>query len=411
MPSPAALIAFRYFKGRRGTNAAPLLSRISMLALAVGSAAMIILFSVFNGFEEVIGNLYTAFYSDVRVTPAKGKFFELSPEQMKSLRGIQGIDVVAPIIEDNVFVRTEDEQIVVTLRGVTREYFGVNDLKTYIVAGGDSVHAGEQPTAIAGMHIAARLGLQVDNPLSSFTVYYPKMEGSGPALNPMDAVSSLELRPDGIFKVQEEFDQRYVLASLPLVQELFNASGLWSSVELKLKPGVKPEWVQQKLRKLLGKDFIVETRFEQNHTLNSVMRTEKWATYVILLFVLLIASVNMIGAMTLLVLEKSKDMALLTVMGARKQLVRSIFIWEGLIWAAAGGLTGITIGALICLGQKRYGWVKLSGDFIIPAYPVALKFSDFVVVGITVLAVGVLATLYPALRGPKRPDLSGLNLD
>lgn len=408
MRSTAALIAFRYFKGRRGANAAPLLSRISMLALAVGSAAMIILFSVFNGFEQVIGDLYKAFYSDLRIAPAQGKFFTLEPAKMQSLSRIQGIERIAPVLEDNVFVRTEDEQIVVTLRGITSDYIQVNDLKPYIVEGRDSVLAGLQPTAIAGLHIASRLGLSVDNPFSRLTVYYPRMDGANPALNPLDAVSSLELRPDGFFKVQEEFDQRYVLADLTMVQELFNASGKWSSLELKLKPGVRAESVQAELKKLLGKDFTIDTRYQQNHTLNTVMRTEKWATYAILLFVLLIASVNMIGAMSLLVLEKNEDMALLAAMGARKSMIRAIFIWEGLIWAAAGGFTGLIFGTLICLGQKRWGWVELSGDFIIPAYPVALKASDFVVIGITVLGVGVLATLYPALRGTKKPDLSAV---
>jgi lipoprotein-releasing system permease protein len=406
MRSPAALIAFRYFKGRRGINAAPLLARISMLALAVGSAAMIILFSVFNGFEQVIGDLYKAFYSDLRITPATGKFFELSPEKMQSLRGIQGIERIAPVLEDNVFVRTEDEQIVVTLRGITPDYTHVNDLEPYLVAGRDSVRAGALPTAIAGMHIAARLGLSTENPFSRLTVYYPRLETANPTLNPLEAVSSLELRPDGVFKVQEEFDARYVLADLSVVQELFNTPGKWSSLEMRLKPGTRAEVIQNKLRKLLGKDFIVETRYEQNHTLNTVMRTEKWATYVILLFILLIASVNMIGAMTLLVLEKSKDMALLTSLGARNGVIRGIFIWEGLFWAATGGFAGLLMGALICLGQKQWGWVKLSGDFIIPAYPVALKASDFVVIAITVLAVGALATLYPAVKGSRKQDLS-----
>jgi len=399
---PAAIIALRYLRGRRGANAAPLLSRISMLALAVGSAAMITLFSVFNGFEGIIGSLYTAFYADMRVTPTTGKFFNLPPEKLKSLQSSPGILHIAPIIEDNVFVHNEEEQVVVTLRGISPDYFAVNNLKPYIVAGRDSVHGGSLPTAIAGMHIAARLSLAVDNDFSRLRVYYPNASAGNVILNPMDAVSTLELRPDGIFKVQEEFDQRYVLATLPLVQELFDAEGKWSSLEIKLSPGADERTVQRNLRELLGADFNVETRYEQNKTLNSVMRSEKWATYVILLFVLLIASVNMIGAMSLLVLEKGRDMAVLTAMGAQRGTIRAIFLLEGILWAAVGGGAGLLLGALICLGQQQWGWIKLNGDFIIDAYPVAMQAGDFIVIAITVLAVGALAAVYPAIRAGRK---------
>ena len=404
---PALRIAIRYLRGKGGANTAPLLSRISMLALAVGSAAMIMLFSVFNGFEEVIGRLYTAFYSDVRVAPATGKFFSLPPDKLRELAAIPGVARIAPIIEDNVFVHNDEEQVVVTLRGIGNDYFRVNDLKPFIVAGRDSVHAGRLPTALAGMHIAARLGLAVDNDFSRITLYYPNAAAGNIALNPLDAVNELELRPDGIFKVQEEFDGRYVLASLPLVQELFGAEGRWSSLELRLAPGADEEEVQAKLQKALGKDFRVETRYEQNRTLNGVMRTEKWATYVILLFVLLIASVNMIGAMSLLVLEKGRDMAILTAMGARRRTIRAIFLFEGALWAAVGCGTGLLLGALICLGQQQWGWIRLGGDFIIEAYPVKLQPWDFVVIAVTVLGVGALAAAYPAIRAGRRIDVAG----
>jgi lipoprotein-releasing system permease protein len=165
--------------------------------------------------------------------------------------------------------------------------------------------------------------------------------------------------------------------------------------------------VQQQLRKILGSSFKVETRFEQNKTLNGVMRSEKWATYVILLFILLIASVNMIGAMSLLVLDKGKDMAVLRAMGASRGLIRRIFVLEGMLWAAVGGGFGLLLGFLLCLGQQYFGWVKLSGDFIIQSYPISMQAMDFVLVAVTVLVVGLLASLYPAIRAGKKPELAG----
>ncbi len=391
-------IARRYLWGKRGANAAPLLSRISMLALAVGSGAMLVLFSVFNGFEGIIRDLYTAFYADMRVTPAQGKFFTLSEGQLRRIATVPGIAAIAPVIEDNVLVHTDEEQIVVTVKGVTHDYFRVNNLHPYIVAGRDSVREGALPTAIVGIHIAARLGLSVDNDFSRVNIYYPNREMDNPALNPTDAYSSLELRPDGIFKVQEEFDSRYVLAPLPLVQELFRRRGGMSSLEMSLRPGANADRVQADLKAILGKGFLAETRYEQNKTLNGVMRTEKWATYAILLFVLLIASVNMIGAMSLLVLEKRRDAAILAAMGAGRGTIRSIFLFEGMLWAAVGGGIGIVAGGLLCLGQQRWGWVKLNGGFIIDAYPVQMQAADLAVIAGTVLAVGLLAALWPAMR-------------
>jgi lipoprotein-releasing system permease protein len=220
-------------------------------------------------------------------------------------------------------------------------------------------------------------------------------------LNPGDAYSTLELRPDGVFKVQEEFDQRYVLAPLSSVQELFRKEGGISSLELRLAPGSDERAVQKQVHAALGNDFRVETRYEQNRTLNGVMRTEKWATYAILLFVLLIASVNMVGAMSLLVLEKRRDMAILTAMGAEQKTIRAVFLIEGILWAAVGGGLGLVLGSLLCLGQQRWGWVKLNGDFIIDAYPVSMQAGDFIVIAVTVLAVGLLAATYPALRSVK----------
>ncbi len=407
MPGTAARIAFRYLRGRRGANAAPLLSRISMLALAVGSAAMLVLFSVFNGFERVIGDLYTAFSPEMRISAARGKFFELPEARLRELGRLPGVDRITPVIEDNVFVNTENEQVVVTLKGVTNDYFRVNGLKPYVVAGRDTLRSGALPTAIVGLGIASRLGLSVNNDFSRIMLYYPNADAGQGALDPMNALSSLELRPDGIFQVQEEFDQRYVLAPLQLVQELFRKARRWSALELRLKPGADPVRVQGALRKALrardgSQPFVVQTRFEQNRSLNTVMRTEKWATYVILLFVLLIASVNMIGAMSLLVLEKRRDMAILAAMGATRPTIRNVFLIEGLLWGLVGGGLGLLLGALLCLGQQQWGWVRLAEGFIIQAYPVALKAGDFAVIGLTVTGVGIIAAIYPAMQSGKR---------
>lgn len=392
--------ALRYLRGKRSANAVPILSRISMLAIAVGSCAMIVLFSVFNGFEDVVKDLYKAFYPDIKISAARGKFFNADEQRLAKLRQINGVQIIAPVIEDNVLVNSEDEQIVVTLKGIQPSYFKVNDLSPYIVEGRDSVAIDPAPTAIIGQHIGAQLGVDVNNVFSRLNLYYPNAEGNF-ALNPESAFQSLRLHPDGVFHVQDEFDGKYVLAPLPLAQELFQQSDHLSAYEIKLSPEADQESIKQTIKKLLGDQFTVETRFEQNRMLYIVMRTEKWAVYAILLLVLLIASFNMVGGLSLLVLEKEKDMAILQTMGADRRTIRGIFLTEGILWSLTGGLIGVIIGGLLCLGQQTFKWKKLEGSFIIDAYPVSMQLSDFVLVIVTVIVVGLLAALYPALRSGK----------
>jgi len=402
-------LAIRYLRGKRGANAVPILSRISMLAIAVGSGAMIVLFSVFNGFEGIVRDLYKAFYPEIKITAARGKFFAADSMQLQRVKAITGVRNIAPVIEDNVLISGNGEQIVITLKGITSVYFDVNDVKPYVTAGRDSISAGPVPTAIVGEHIANQLGLDVDNMFNDLALYYPDAS-SGTAFNIQSSFQTLRLKPDGVFRIQDEFDAKYVLAALPLAQQLFNAQDRLSSLEIALDPKADAVKVQSELKTLLGNRFKVETRYEQNKTLYMVMRTEKWAVYAILLLVLLIASFNMIGALSLLVLEKQKDMAILRAMGAQQRDIRGIFIAEGILWALTGGGIGLFLGGLTCLGQQHFGWLKLGGSFIIDAYPVSLQFADFLLIITTVVAVGFLAAWYPARRAV-RAEAASLRSD
>ncbi len=398
----AFLLALRYVRGKKSVNAVPVLSRISMFAIMVGSAAMIILFSVFNGFEVVVRDLYKAFYPDLRITPASGKFFTPSADFYKRIMALPGIKQAAPVIEDNVLLDTEGGEVVIaSLKGIDNRYFAVNEVQPYITGGRDSLTPGILPTAIIGAQIAGRIGLDVNNDFSRMKVHYLNAKAGNLTQNPGEAERTLILKPDGIFRVQDEFDDKYMLAPIALTQELFGEEGRISAIEMSLAPGADADELKAALRRIAGKNFIVETRFEQNHTLYQVLRTEKWATYAILLFVLLIASVNMIGALSLLVLEKGKDMAILSAMGLSGSTIRLLFLLEGVLWSGIGGLLGIGIGGAICWGQQRFGWIELNGAFVIKAYPVALLAGDFLVVLATVVGVGLLAAWYPAMRATR----------
>jgi len=400
-------LAWRYLRGKRGLNAVPILSRISMVAIAVGSGAMIVLFSVFNGFEGVVRDLYKAFYPDIRIAAARGKFFSFPDSLQQRLRQVDGIRDISCTIEDNVLVNSDNEQIVVTLKGIDRNYFAVNDIRPWIIEGRDSVVDGPIPTAIVGVHIAGQLGLSADNALSRMILYYPNARQEHLAANPETAFQSLQLKPDGVFRIQDDFDGKYILAPLELVRGLYQEPGKISAVEVRLERSSDARRIRRQLQQLLGPSFDIATRYQQNRTLYMVMRTEKWAVYAILFLVLLIASFNMIGALSLLVLEKQKDMAILRAMGATPGTVRNIFVAEGILWSLTGGLAGLLIGTALCLGQQYFKWIKLEGAFIIDAYPVVVQPADLLLVVATVMVVGFLAAWYPAVKAT-RAGLPGL---
>lgn len=398
-------LAARYMLGKRSANAVPVLSRISMIAIAVSSCALIILFSIFNGFENLVDHLYQSFYPDIRVTPARGKFFAPDSSLLKQVNNIQGIAACTRVLEDNVFVQSEEEQLPVTLKGIEAAYFSINHVKPYITQGRDTISTYPVPTAIVGEHIAATLGIDVDNVFSRLLVYYPNGAVSNPALDPAAAFQSLSLRPDGTFRIQEEFDSRYVLADLALVQRLMKQEGKVSSIEISLAKGSNEDRVKAKLQQLMGASFKVETRYEQNKSVYLVMRSEKWAGFAILLFVLLIASFNMVGALSLLVLEKQRDIGILKTMGAQPSDIQRVILLEGVLWSLTGGLIGLGLGLMLCFCQYYFHWIKIQGDFIIEAYPVAVQPGDILIVIVTVTAVGLLAAIYPA-RQAARVQLS-----
>ena len=405
-------LALRYLRGRRSANAVPILSRISMVAIGVGSAAMIIMFSVFNGLESVVKDSYRAFYPDVRILPKEGKFFNANALNMDALKHIPGVAHVAPVLEDDALVGNENEfsvsatqQRIVSVKGVTNEYFAVNEVGNYIEKGGaDTLSQGESNTVIVGIELSHVLGAEPDNSFSYLMLYYLNPDVRNPEADPANAFQTLKLHPSGAFRVLGDFDDKYMLAPLPLIQQLFHAEGRLSAVELKTAPG-KAEEVKRALQQQLGNTFKIQTRFEQNQTLYMVMSGEKWAMYAILLFVLIIASFNMMGALSMLVLQKRKDIAILKAMGATNRSIRSVFLMEGVLWACTGGVTGLLIGMGICGAQQKFNLIKMQG-MVVNAYPVKFVVTDMLLVLFTIISVALVMSLLPAYRATRTVDVS-----
>ena len=404
-------IAVRYLRGKRSANAVPILSRISMVAIAVGSAAMIILVSVFNGFDFLVKDMYKAFYPDIKISAVKGKFFSEKAISLTEIRHMKGVVLATPVIEDNVLAGDENElaqsegkQKFVALKGIENDYFKVNSVGDSI-EGDDTVSARQPYTAIVGWHIAQVMGADKDNVFNKITLYYQNPSVTNPELDPENAFESVKLHPAGFFRVSDEFDDKYVLAPLSLAQTLFHREGQFSSIEIKAAPGAA-DHVIALLKEKAGTGFKVENRYEQNKTLYMVLSFEKWGGFVILLFVLIIASFNMVGGLSMLVVEKKKDIAILQAMGALPSEIRRIFIYEGILWSCVGGFFGLALGYALCIAQMQFGLIGISPTSAITAFPVRLLFSDFLLITGTIITLGLLASLYPAIRATHTRDMS-----
>ncbi len=398
-------LAFRYLRGKRSANAVTILSRISMVAIGVSSAAIIIIFSVCNGLTSLTKDQYKGFYPDIRVTTARGKFFPVDTAKLTAIRKIKGVRFVTCAIEDNALAINGNQQKVITVKGIDSNYMLVNDLGQYIKRGDTAVSEGPAaPTCIAGRVIFNELGVDITN-LISITINYPDPTIKDPSADPLSAYRSIGLQPAGVFSITDEFDSKYLLAPLRLVQGLFHAPGQCSSIEIKTDDAYTGH-VQQELKELWGNQYKVETRFEQNRTIYMLLSGEKWAIYGILILVLLIASFNMVGALSMLVLEKQKDIGILKAMGADAKTIRTIFLFEGTLWSLAGGIAGIAIGTLLCLLQQKYGFIKMGSSFVVDAYPVEIQVPDILLDLLTIFSVGLLAAWYPAMRANRITDIS-----
>jgi lipoprotein-releasing system permease protein len=393
-------IAWRYLRGKGSQNAVPILSKISITAIAVSSCAMIILFSVFNGFERLIDEMYHSFYPELKVTPLNGKFFSVNSTDSLKISKINGITNLSYVIEDKALINVEDgEALPITLKGVDAQYLNVHPLKPYIVEGVPTLLDGNNPTAIIGKHIAYNMGIDVTHAFTRIGLYYPNTSATmSNVLNSMSAFESVIVKPEGMFAVQDEFDSKYVLVGLSTAQQLMNREGKVSAIDLSISHEGAIDHIKEQIIKILGNQFKVETRFQQNKTIFMVTQSEKWAGYVIFTFVMIIASFNMVSAISLLVLEKKQDIGILKTMGISNTTVSVVVLMEGALWGLLGGVIGVSFGVLLCFLQMQFGWIKLGGNFVIDAYPVVVHLMDTILVLITVTIVGLLAALYPAMK-------------
>ncbi len=392
------LFAWRYFKGKKTTNAVNLIAWISILAIAVGSAALILVLSVFNGFEDLVKTLYADFYTDLRISPAKGKFITLTQSQLNQIRGTLGVKKIARIVEEKAVLVNDEYQSIIYLKGVDDAYSQVSGLAKHIYNGAYNLGNKDKPFLFLGAGIENAVAVQAGMNIAPLTVYLPNFKATG--FSGLDALNSYNADVAGSFILQQDFDNKYAITNIQFVQYMLDLpEDKFTAVEISLTNADETEVVQEGLKKLLGKDIKVETRYEQNQSLYTIMQVEKWVIYGILSLILVVAAFNMIGALTMLVLEKQKDIAVLKAMGANNSYIQRIFLNEGLVLATIGAGSGIIVAVAICLLQIKFKLVKLAGgSFIIDYYPVKMMPFDFILVGLTVFIISLIAAWLPSRK-------------
>jgi lipoprotein-releasing system permease protein len=377
-----------------------------MVAIMVGTAALILVLSVFNGFEGLVKSLYSSFYPDLKIVPASGKQLTLTAEQLAKLRAVKGIRALSLVVEEKALLLNGEAQSNAYIKGVDAAYAGVTGVRNHIVRGVFDVGTADEPLLVLGGGIENAIGIQSDRSLEPITIYTGR-QGTVDLQDPLKNVSRGDVHAAGTFVIQQDFDNKYVLSNMDFVKSLLGmAANNYSAVEIAVASGDDAEEVQKAVATVLDEMYLVQTRYEQNRSLYAVMRSEKWVIYAILSLILVVAAFNMIGALTMLVLEKRSDISVLHALGGTRSLIQKIFLSEGLLLAILGGGTGMLLAFLIALLQIRFHLIPLhGGSFLIDYFPVSLHLSDFILVGVTVVIIAFIASWIPARKAAQQQFL------
>ena len=391
--------AWRYFKAKKSTNAINIISWVTAGVIAFSTMCQVLVLSVFNGFEGLVQSLYSNFYSDVKVFPAKGKTVVLTSNQINNIRKLNGVKGASLIAEEKALLQNGDQQTVVLLKGVDANYFEVSGVPKNMFHGAFDPGTVDKPKLVLGAGIENAIGVQSDRNLLPITVFLPKKTNEANS-NPLAALSEGNATTSGSFAIQQDFDNKYVITNIGFVKQQMNyAPDEYSALEISLIDPSQTDKFTEELQKRLGSKYKVLTKFQQNASLYNSMRLEKWVIYAVLTLILIIAAFNMIGALTMLVLEKRKDISVLQSLGADKNLIKKIFLSEGLLLAITGAGTGIVLSLIICYLQVKFEIIKLVGSsFLIDYFPVKLVITDFILVVLTALIIAFGASWFPAKK-------------
>jgi len=397
-------IARRYLFAHKSHNAINIISGISVLVVAVGTMALISIMSVFNGLEDLVGSLYNSFTPQLKISPKNGKYIDTKDFPAKEIQRMPGIAYYTEVLEDMALLKydaypkgSSARQYVAQIKGVSPDYAKMTGVDTMLLDGVFKLKDRMANYAVLGSGVAARLQLRLMDYNSYISVYFPNDE-SGAVINPMNSFNIEQIPPIGVFSVQQEIDDKVVLVPIDFARKLMGKKTSATSIELGLSPGADIDEVQSRLQKLLGKDFIIKNRMQQNEVMYKIMKSEKWSSFLILGFILLIAIFNVVGSTTVLIIEKRKDIRSISYLGAEENLIKKIFLFEGMLISLFGAIAGLILGLILVMLQKHFGIVPMSGGFAVDAFPVALRISDFFAIFGLVILIGFGASIYPVRK-------------
>lgn len=397
----ALRIAFRYIFSKKSTNAINIIARVSMLGMGVGAFALIVVLSVFNGFEGLVLSLYNSFYPDLEIRAATGKTFIEDPKISQQIVSAEDVLAVARSLEENAYFQYNDQTQLGTIKGVDEGYAQVTSVKDFVRMGTFSIYDSPQNHAVVGANIGFSMNIDIERSTEPLQITVPR-KGVKTAMRPEDVFTTRMAIPDGLFSIQQEFDSKYVFVNLKFAQELLGDNQSISAYELKLKPGTSIEKTKKKLQEKLGSDYKVLTRYEQKAEMYQVILIERWVTTAILAFIILIISFNIIGSLSMLVIEKKRDISILKAMGGSEKLVRQVYLLNGLLASFIGAGIGMALGYLVCLLQLKFHFLLLNsgggGSFVINHYPVELRPMDAVVTIAIIAIISLIAAYFPAKK-------------
>ena len=393
------LFAWRYFKAKKSTNAINIISWISIGAIIIGTAALVLMLGVFNGLEGLVKSLYSSFYSEMNISAAHGKTITVTNDQLKKLRGLGGIKNFSLVAEEKGLLQNGSYLSVVILKGVDENYRYVTGVADHLIRGNYDLGTLDDPQLILGAGVENAVGVQTDRNLLSLMIYLPK-RNSSELIDPSQNISADSISTKGTFVIQQDFDNKYAITNLDFVKRMLGLQpAQYSGIEISLKNASDAEDMRIDLQKIFGSNYKVQTRYEQNQSLYSIMRAEKWVIYAVLVLIMVIFSFTLVSSLTMLVIEKEKDISVLHALGGNRNFIQRIFLSAGLLLTFIGAGVGILLALLIAWLQINYKLIPLSGEsFLIDYYPVTLKIGDLLLVAITVIVIALLASWIPSRK-------------
>jgi lipoprotein-releasing system permease protein len=390
-------IARRYLVSKKSHNAINIISGVALGGIAIGTMALIIVLSAFNGISDLVKSLYNSFGTDIQITAVKGKTFLPTGPRFDSIRHLKTVKYVNETMQDKALLKYGDQQVLAYIKGVGNNFADMTHFDTLIREGKYYLRNGDSYDGEFGIGIADQLGINSsDQNYTPVSCYAPKRGLENSSINPEDGITQMPLYRSGIFSINDDFDSRYVIVSIDFARQLFDYhDSSVTAVEIGLTDPAISASAKERIKTILGNDFKVKDRFEQNELLFKTLKSEKLWTFIILAFILVIATFNIVGSLSMLIIDKQKDIAIVHNMGAEIKSVQKIFMYEGVLITVLGAAIGLVLGTIICLIQIKFKLVTMTGNFVVDSYPVSLQASDYISILACVLIIGFLASCYP----------------